>query len=70
MPLLILVVVITSSIVCSLCVDIFKNKKITLNILLGVIVNLIVIVLYTWLCKTCDNQNTIVQIIVQDIYHG
>jgi hypothetical protein len=66
-PLLILVIVITSSIVCSLCVDIFKNKKITLNILLGVIVNLIVIVLYSWLCKTCDNQNTIVQIIVKDI---
>ena len=33
LPLLILVVIVTCSVLSSLCVDIFKNKQITLNIL-------------------------------------
>ena len=66
-PLLILVIIITVSIVSSLCVDVFKNNKITLNILIGVIVNIAVVVVYTWLCSSCRNNNVIVQIIVNDI---
>jgi hypothetical protein len=66
-PLLILVIVVTVSVLCSLCIDVFKNKKMTLNILWGVVVNIIVVIVYFSLCQKCRNDNVIVQIIVKDI---
>tara|TARA_A100001015_G_scaffold320612_1_gene447631 strand:+ start:3982 stop:4455 length:474 start_codon:yes stop_codon:yes gene_type:complete len=67
LPLLIIVVIISLSVLCSLCCDVFKNKKITLNLLIGVIVNILAVLLYFQLCQNCMNSNTLVQIIVADL---
>ena len=66
-PLLILVILVTSCVLCSLCLDVFKNKKMTLNILWGVIVNIVVVVVYFSLCQNCQNSNMVVRLLVNDI---
>jgi len=66
-PLLVLVIVISLSLLCSLCCDIFKNKKLTIYTLYCVIVNVITVCIYTWLCKSCQLNNIIVKIVAKDI---
>lgn len=66
-PLLVLVCIVTVSILGSLCCDIFKNKKMNINIVLGCAINIVAVLIYFSLCQTCRNENTFVQLIVSDI---
>ena len=66
-PLLILVVVISLSILCSLFCDIFKNKKLTLYTLFCVIGNISAVCIYTWLCNSCQLNGSVTQIITKSV---
>ena len=66
-PLLVLVVIITVSILASLCTDIFKNKKVSIQILVACIINLVVVIAYYLLCQKCRNKNSMIQLIVSDV---
>lgn len=66
-PLLILVLIVSVCIISSLCLDVFKNKKMTLNILWGVLVNIVVVVVYFILCQKCQNNNVVVKVLVNDL---
>lgn len=66
-PLLVLVCIVTVSILGSLCCDIFKNKKMNMNIILCCCINIVAVLIYFSLCQNCRNENSIVQLIVSDI---
>ena len=66
-PLLILVCIITVAVLGSLCCDIFKNKKMKMNIVIACGVNIAAVLIYYALCQTCRSENSIIQLIVSDI---
>ena len=66
-PLLILVCIVSLSVLVSLFTDTFKSKKITLNLLIGVIVNIAAVVMYSTICNKCGNDNMVVNIIITDL---